>query len=155
MIHIISVVKLSFHYSHKSGKIKQILQSLKFCKKVLHTNLSTIIIESTLTQYCFIVSHTTNEMNQSQGESQQSTVKNTENTMIQGVQIIGTTETGPVSRTHTSVVFYIIVGLMTVFVIIAILYGVSYFPKLHTNGKRNEPNINESVDLHYEDLPLR
>lgn len=132
------------------------MQSLKFCSKVLHTNLSIIIIESTLTQYCFIVSHTTKfEMNQSQWESQQSTVKHTGYTMIKGSQIIGTTETGPVSTIHTSVVFYIIVGLMTVFVVIAILYGISYFPKLHTKGKRNAPNINESVDVHYEDLPLR
>ena len=123
----------------------------------MDTNLSIIIIESILTQYCFIASHTTNEMNQSQGESKQSTVKHTGNTMIQGSQIIGTTETGPVSRIHTSVVFFMILGLMTVFVIIPILYGVSYFPKLHTNGKRNEPNINESFEQlrnHYINMCL-
>ena len=94
-------------------------------------------------------------MNQSQGESQQSTVQHSGNTLFQGVKIIDTTETGPVFRTHTSGMFYIIVSLMTVFVVIGILYGVSYFPKLHTNGKRNEPNINESVDLHYATMPLR
>ena len=92
-------------------------------------------------------------MNQSQDKSKSSTMKYIENTMIKRSQFIGTTETGPAHRTHTSIVFYIVVGLLAVFVIIATFYGVTYCPKLYVKGKRNTPNTDESNNLHYEDLP--
>lgn len=89
-------------------------------------------------------------MNQSQRESQQTTMKYITDTVIKGSHIIGKTETGPFSK----IVFYTVVGLMAVFVIIAIFYGVSYCPKLYNTRKRNAPNTDESVNAQYEDLPL-
>ena len=88
-------------------------------------------------------------MNQSQGESQQSTMKYLGDTVIKGGHI-GTTKTGPFSK----IVLYTVVGLMAVFVIIAVFYGVSYCPKLYNTGKRNAPNTDESVYSQFEDLPL-
>lgn len=92
-------------------------------------------------------------MNQSQDKSKSSTMKYIENTVIKKSQFIGTTETVPALRIHTSIVFYIVVGLLAVFVIIAIFYGVSYCQKLYAKGKRNTTNIDGSNNLHYEDLP--
>lgn len=70
--------------------------------------------------------------------------------MIKGGNIIGKIKTGPFSK----IVVYVVIGLMAVFVIIAIFYGASYCPKLYTTGKRNAPNTDESVNSQYEDLPL-
>lgn len=122
---------------------------MKFCSKIFHTYL--YIIASRVTHYYFIASQATKfEMNQSQRESQQTTMKYIRETVIKGRNIIGTTETGPFSK----IVLYTVVGLMAVFVIIVIFYGVSYCPKLYNAGKRNAPNTDESVNAQYEDLPL-
>ena len=89
-------------------------------------------------------------MNQSQRQSQQTTMKYIGDTVIKGSNIIGTTETGPFSK----IVFNTVVGLMAVFMIIAIFYGVSYCPKLYNAGKRNVPNTDESVNAQYEDMQI-
>lgn len=81
-------------------------------------------------------------MNQSQGKSQHSTMKYIGDTMIKGGHIVEKTKTGPLSK----IVVYVVIGLMAVFVIIAIFYGVSYCPKLYTAGKRNAPNMDESCE---------
>ena len=69
------------------------------------------------------------------------------------------TETSTASRKNTSIVFYSVAALLTVFVVFSLFYVVSYLPKFLSclrEGKSPELDIqvDENNSLHYEDPPF-